>query len=186
MKNRKNLFLLFLSFCLLIGSFFFAYQTYILKGIKPFSLKKNNSNPRNIPENKEVSKANELVSEKDLDINKFLSQAPTKNSTPEDNKKFQELVKLYVKDVDILDISGCNPNPKIFKLNPEQKVFKIKNNDSVTHNITHSHGINIIVKPKSSESINFSLKDQGVYGYSCDEKSSENSKSVAGVLLYMQ
>ena len=64
---------------------------------------------------------------------------PREDATPEEFDRHAELVRAAAVNVNLLDITGCTPNPLVIEVGIGEYIA-IKNSDDVAHTLTHGGG----------------------------------------------
>ena len=101
---------------------------------------------------------------------------PGPNATDAEIKKHLDLVDKLGNESTILDISGCKPNPVVFRIRLGAN-FKVKNSDQIAHVIyTYKE---LTINANSEQSLDSASVSSGLgnRGYSCD-----NGKTTVGVI----
>lgn len=107
---------------------------------------------------------NQSVAPKETDVLNF----PGPNASEEETRKFAETVQANAKETGELDISRCEPNPKVLKVKLGSE-FKIKNSDPSEHKIYIANREEFSATPDSTVTVKASFgKGPGTYGYGCD------------------
>lgn len=91
------------------------------------------------------------------------------NPTPAEMQDFTNRVASASVAATSLDISSCNPNPPVLKVNLKDS-FSVVNKDAVPHKIFHGKGLDVEIGAKSTKTITPPFTQGGIYGYSCDNK----------------
>ena len=98
---------------------------------------------------------------------------PGENATDEERQKHGDLVVAAAVNVNILDISGCTPNPLVIEVGLGESI-EIKNDDPIAHTLYHG-GISITIPARGTRGIVlsdfFGKKGDGIAGYGCDDRS---------------
>ena len=96
---------------------------------------------------------------------------PGEDATDEEKHRHWEMVVAASVNVNLLDISGCTPEPLVIEVGYGESI-EIKNSDEVDHTLGHGHGLNITIPAGGSRGLVVTefvgLKGgDGVAGYSC-------------------
>ena len=93
---------------------------------------------------------------------------PLDNGSMEEKRRHAAVVAKLVKTAPELDISGCKPEPLVYRVNLKGS-FEVKNNDDVLHSIRYAR-MEILVPERGTTSIKASqlFSQPGDYGYGCD------------------
>ena len=97
---------------------------------------------------------------------------PGEDATPEEFNRHAELVIAASVNVNLLDISGCTPNPLVIEVGYGESI-EIKNSDTTDHTLKHA-GASITIPAGSSRGVVLtqfleSKGGDGFAGYACDD-----------------
>lgn len=97
---------------------------------------------------------------------------PGEGATPEEFSRHAELVIAAAVNVNLLDISGCTPNPLVIEVGYGESI-EIKNSDTTDHTLKHA-GASITIPAGTSRGVVLtqfleSKGGDGFAGYGCDE-----------------
>jgi len=97
---------------------------------------------------------------------------PGVDATPEDFESHAEVVESAAVDSNVLDITSCKPNPLVLRVG-YGGVVEIKNEDPVSHTISHHRGGSVTIPGGGSVRVvvtDFlkSKRGSGFTGYTCD------------------
>ena len=112
----------------------------------------------------------------DMTPEEIVFNFPSPEASDEVKRAHAEAVNTLAVESDVLDITGCSPEPLVLLLTEDQSIT-IRNDDPTSHTITF--GVSQVVPANSSEEVVLDfVQGPGYYGYGCDD-----SGGVVGMFL---
>ena len=96
-------------------------------------------------------------------------QVPNSQSDAAQIEEFVRRVRELSEETAVIDISGCNPEPKFSKISGDK--FTLQNKDTAAHTVIFNEG-QFNVPAKSSTEVSSSIFRPGVHGFGCDNAGS--------------
>lgn len=105
---------------------------------------------------------------------------PGPNASVEERLRHQELVLRLAKQVGVVDITGCQPTPVVFRLFLNERIH-FKNDDSAPHQLVFNENSRYTIPAETTATIVADFAQRGgIYGFACDHSGRSVGLVVAG------